>query len=59
MAEYIDKKELLCMINKLFIKNVDGTTANCAYNNGIIAVKREIAYCSVYTDVKEENNEES
>lgn len=59
MNEYIDKAELLCMINKLFIKRIDGTTANCAYNKALIAVKRTISYCSVYTDVKEEINEKS
>ena len=52
MNEYIDKAELLCMINKLFIKRIDGTTANCAYNKALIAVKMKIAECSVFTDVQ-------
>lgn len=52
MIEYIDKKELLCMINKRFIKRIDGTIADCAYNHALIDVKREIAYCSIYTPIQ-------
>ena len=52
MNDYIDRKELLCRINKRFMRNGDGSWADNDYNHALIGAKLDIFHCSVFTDVK-------
>lgn len=50
MARYIDREEVIDRINKLFIKNGDGSIAMNDYNNGINAARVEIGFITGVSD---------
>lgn len=50
MARYIVREEVIERINKLFIKNSDGSVAMNDYNNGINAAKVEIGFIAGVSD---------
>lgn len=54
MDKYINKEDAIERINRLFIKNHDGSVAKNDYNNGLYAAKAEIVLSTVVSDIQQE-----